>query len=77
MFINISHDISVVNPIHRVSRLTGPDFHRARHGYKRAHFDKPNKDADQTLDSQEVKGAIGPKLFKQANPHTDGTLTQG
>jgi EF hand len=33
-----------------------------------------NYDKDSTLDSKEVKGVIGPKAFKAADPDNDGTL---
>lgn len=41
-----------------------------------AKFDKMNKDADGTLDAKEVKGIIGAKTFKAADPDNDGTLTK-
>jgi Ca2+-binding EF-hand superfamily protein len=39
-----------------------------------AHFDQLDKDADGTLDSMEVKGAIGAKIFKATDRDHDGTL---
>jgi uncharacterized membrane protein YkoI len=39
-----------------------------------AKFDKLNKDSDSTLDANEVKGLIGEKSFKLADPDNDGTL---
>ena len=41
-----------------------------------AQFDKLNKDSDDTLDSKEVKGVLGKKEFKAADPDNDGTLTK-
>jgi Ca2+-binding EF-hand superfamily protein len=41
-----------------------------------AKFDKVNKDADGTLDAKEVKGLIGTKEFKAADPDNDRTLTK-
>jgi hypothetical protein len=41
-----------------------------------AHFDRLDKDADGTVDANEVKGIIGPKAFKAADPDNDGTLTK-
>jgi Ca2+-binding EF-hand superfamily protein len=41
-----------------------------------AHFDKLDKDADGTLDAKEVKGVVSPKLFKDADPDNDGTLSK-
>jgi Ca2+-binding EF-hand superfamily protein len=41
-----------------------------------AHFDQLDKasDNDSTLDSKEVKGVIGAKAFKAADPDHDGTI---
>jgi Ca2+-binding EF-hand superfamily protein len=41
-----------------------------------AHFDKLDKDADGTLDANEVMNIIGPKNFEAADPDNDGTLTK-
>jgi Ca2+-binding EF-hand superfamily protein len=41
-----------------------------------AHFDKLNKDGDSTLETNEVKGVIGPKAFQQADTDHDGTLSK-
>ncbi len=41
-----------------------------------ARFDRLNKDADVTLDSQEVKGVIGETAFKAADTDHDGTLSK-
>jgi hypothetical protein len=41
-----------------------------------AHFDKLNKDSDDTLDANEVKGVIGARIFKAADPDNDGTLSK-
>lgn len=41
-----------------------------------ARFDKLEKDHDGTLDAKEVKGRIGAKTFKAADPDNDGTLSK-
>ncbi len=41
-----------------------------------AHFDMLNKDGDTTLEAAEVKGVIGPKLFKSADQDSDGTISK-
>jgi hypothetical protein len=41
-----------------------------------ARFDGLNKDADGTLDTQEVKGVIGEAAFKAADTDHDGTLSK-
>jgi Ca2+-binding EF-hand superfamily protein len=41
-----------------------------------AHFDKLNKDGDSTLETNEVKGVLGPKAFKAADTDHDGSLSK-
>ena len=41
-----------------------------------ARFDSLNKDADTTLDNQELKGIVGEAAFKAADSDHDGTLSK-
>jgi Ca2+-binding EF-hand superfamily protein len=41
-----------------------------------AHFDKLNKDGDSTLETNEVKGVLGPKAFAAADADHDGTISK-
>jgi hypothetical protein len=41
-----------------------------------AHFDKLNKDGDSTLETTEVKGVIGARMFKAADTDHDGTISK-
>jgi hypothetical protein len=41
-----------------------------------AHFDKLNKDGDTTLETKEVKGVIGTKMFRAADPDNDDSISK-